>query len=135
MAGQFLDTNVILRHLLGDHPDHSPQATAYFRRIEGGEIKVHTSDTVVFETVFTLERHYRQPKAKIREALLPLIELPGIVLPGKTRFARVFELYVDQNLPFADAYHAAVMEHLKLEEIVSFDREFDRIPGIRRVEP
>lgn len=135
MATQFLDTNILLRHLLGDHPEQSPRATAYFRRIEGGELKVRTSDMVIFETVFTLERHYRQPKAKIREALLPLIELPGIVLPGKTRFARVFELYVDLNLPFADAYHAALMEHLKLVEIVSFDREFNRVPGIRRVEP
>src|SRR5450756_869514 len=110
MAVQFLDTNILLRHLLGDHPAQSPRATAYFRRIEDGELKARISDTVVFETVFTLQRHYRQPKAKIREALAPLIELPGIVLPGKTRFRRVFELYVDFNLPFADAYHAALME-------------------------
>jgi predicted nucleic acid-binding protein len=135
MAVQFLDTNILLRHLLGDHPEQSPRATAYFHRIEGGELKARVSDTVIFETVFTLQHHYRQPKAKIREALLPLIELPGIVLPGKTRLARVFELYVDQNLPFADAYHAVLMEQLKLVEIVSFDREFDRIKGIRRVEP
>ena len=135
MAVQFLDTNILLRHLLGDHPEQSPRATAYFRRIEDGELKARISDTVVFETVFTLERHYRQPKAKIREALVALIELTGIVLPGKAQLRRAFELYIELNLPFADAHHAALMEHLQLEEIVSFDREFDRIPGIRRVEP
>ena len=47
----------------------------------------------------------------------------------------MFDLYVDQNLPFADAYHAVLMERLKLVEIVSFDADFDRVPGIRRVEP
>jgi predicted nucleic acid-binding protein len=135
MALQFLDTNILLRHLLGDHPEQSPRSTAYFRRIEGGEVKARVSETVVFETVFTLERHYRQPKAKIREALLAIIELPGIVLPGKSQLRRAFELYADFNLPFADAHHAALMEHLNLEEIVSFDREFDRLPGIRRIEP
>ncbi len=131
----FLDTNVILRHLLGDHPDHSPRATAYLGRIERGELSVRTADTVVFELVFTLERSYRQPKARIREAVLALLGLPGIVLPGKRRLRRAFDLYVDLNLPFADAYHAALMEGLKLDEIVTFDQHFNRIPGITRVEP
>ncbi|MGH3090636.1 MAG: PIN domain-containing protein [Rubrobacteraceae bacterium] len=64
-----------------------------------------------------------------------MLELPGVVLPGKHRFRKVFAYYVDYNLPFADAYHAALMDHLKLDEIVSFDKDFDRIPGIKRMEP
>lgn len=135
MAMPFLDTNILLRHLLADHPQQSPKATALLTRIERGELRVRTADTVIFEAVFTLERHYRRPKAEIREALLPLIELPGIVLPGKRRFRRVFDRYVGLNLPFADAYHAVLMEHLKLSEIVTFDQNFDAIPGIKRVEP
>jgi len=131
----FLDTNVLLRHLRQDHADFSPRATAYLAKIEGGELKVRTADTVIFEAVFTLQHSYRQPKAAIRDALLPLIELPGIVLPGKRRFRKVFAYYVDYNISFADAYHAVLMEGLELEEMVSFDREFDRLPTIRRVEP
>lgn len=131
----FLDTNIFLRHLRGDHPEHSPRATAFLARIERGELKAHTADTVVFETVFTLERVYKQPRKAIRDAFLPLLELPGIVLPGKRRFRKVFDLYVDHNLPFADAYHVVLMERLKTSEIVSFDRDFDRIPGVRRIEP
>jgi len=135
MAIPFLDTNIILRHLLGDHPDHSPRATAYLRQVEEGKVRVHTSEMVIFEAVFTLERHYRQPRAKIREALLPLLDLPGIVLPGKRRFHKVFDLYVDLKLPFADAYHAVLMEHLKTDRIVTFDRDFDKVPGVTRLEP
>ena len=131
----FLDANILLRHLTGDHPDHSPRATAYLGRIERGELQVRTSETVIFETVFTLQRHYKQPRAAIRDALLPLIDLPGIVLRGKRRLRRAFALYVDLALPFADAYHVALMESLRLDEIVSFDRDFDRVPGIVRVEP
>jgi len=135
MAQTFLDTNIILRHVLGDHSDQSPRATAYLERIENGEIQVHTSDTVVFECVFTLERYYKQPKVKIRDALLPLIELPGIILPGKRRYRKVFDIYIDENLSFADAYHAVLAEHLKLDAIISFDRGLDRIPDIERQEP
>ena len=131
----FLDTNVLLRHLRADHAEHSPRATAYLERIEREELKVRTADTVIFETVFTLERSYRQPKAAIRDALLPLIALPGIVLPRKRRFQTAFTFYVDLNISFADAYHAALMLEQKLTEVVTFDHHFDRIPGITRVEP
>ena len=135
MALPFLDTNVLLRHLLQDHPQQSPRAMAYLARIEHGEIKVRTADTVVFETVFTLQRQYGVSKEDIRDNLLPLLELPGIVLPGKRRLRKVFDLYVDLNLPFADAYHVALMQRLGLRHIVSFDKEFSRVPGMTRVEP
>lgn len=90
---------------------------------------------MIFETVYTFQRSYRQPKSNIRAAFLPLVELPGILLPGKRRFRKVFAYYVDDNISFADAYHAVLMEGLKLSQIVSFDREFDRISSIERVEP
>ncbi len=135
MPPPFLDTNIFLRHLLQDHPQQSPRATTYLARIERGEIKVRTADTVVFETVFTLQRQYGHSKAAIRDNLLPLLELPGIILPGKRRLRRVFDLYVDLNLPFADAYHVALMQQFGLEHIVSFDKELDRVPDVRRLEP
>jgi len=131
----FLETNIFLRHLRQDHADFSPRATALFRRIEQGSLKVHTADTVVFETVFTLERVYKQSKAAIRDNFLPLIELPGIVLPGKRRFRKVFTYYIDKNISFADAYHAVLIETLRLQQIISFDRDFNRIPTLQRGEP
>ncbi|MDP8924552.1 MAG: PIN domain-containing protein [Chloroflexota bacterium] len=134
MALPFLDTNILLRHLLGDHPEHSPRATALLRRIERGE-EARLSDMVVFETVFTLERSYRVPKDQIRQQMLALLSLPGLTLPGKRRYAHVFDLYVDPNLPFGDAYIAAEMERAGATQIYSFDREMGRLPGISRTEP
>jgi predicted nucleic acid-binding protein len=133
MALLFLDTNIFLRHFLQDDSNQSPKASAFLKRIEEGLVKVRTSDTVIFETVFTLQKGYRRQKTIIRDGLLPLIELPGMVLPGKRRYRKVFSLYVEKNLPFADAYHAVLMEQLNLTEIVTFDTDFDHIKGITRI--
>jgi predicted nucleic acid-binding protein len=103
--------------------------------VRKGEIQLRISDIVVFEVVFTLERRYRHEKARIQQAVLPLIELPGIMLSGKARYPTVFEIYVGRNISFADAYHAVVMQESDVEEVVSFDRDFDRVDGIRRIEP
>ena len=131
----FLETNIFLRHLREDHADFSPRATALLARIEQGSLKVRTADTVIFETVFTLERFYKQSREAIRDAFLPLIELPGIVLPGKRRFRKVFAYYIDKNISFADAYHAVSMESLRLRQIISFDRDFNRVATVERMEP
>lgn len=130
-----LDSNVLLRHLLNDHPEHSPQAKAYIGRIERGEQRVRAVETVVFETVFILERAFRRPRGLIRDGVLGVIDLPGVLLPGKRRLRRAFHLYVEHNIPFADAFHAAVAEEGNPVTVVSFDRHFDRIPGLDRIEP
>jgi predicted nucleic acid-binding protein len=130
-----IDTNIFLRHLLADHPIQSPLATAYLARVEQAELKVRTTEVVIFETVYTLQKLYKHPKAAIRDALVPLLELPGIILPTKKRLLDTFDFYVTFNLPFPDAYHVIVMKQLKLTEIVSYDREFDRIAGITRIKP
>lgn len=132
----FLDTNIFVRHLAADEPDHSPRASAYFARIQRGDVTVRTVNTVVFETVYVAERFYRLQRQHISDVLVPLIDLPGIVLPDKGEVLATFDLYVNYPaLSFADCYHVIVMKHLQLTEIVSFDRGFDRIPEITRIEP
>lgn len=96
---------------------------------------VRTADTVVFETVVTLQTHYRHRRSEIRDALLPLIELPGVILPRKRRWRQALDLYVSTKLSLADAFHAALMTDLGLDTIITFDRDFDMVPGIVRVEP
>jgi uncharacterized protein len=135
MPEPFLDTNVLIRHLTRDHSEHSPRSTAYLARVLRGELSVWLSDLVVFEVIFTLERTYKQSKPAIRAAVLDILELPGVVLPGKQHYHQVLDLYVDRNISFPDAYHAELMRRENLDTVVSFDKDFDRIPGITRIEP
>jgi predicted nucleic acid-binding protein len=132
----FLDTNVLLRHIAADEPTHRVLATALIRRVERGELTVRTADTVVFETVFSLQTFYQIQRPVIRDAVLPIIELPGIKLPGKASYRYAFDLYVNrQGLSFGDCFHLALMRRLKLTEMITFDRKLGRVPGITRVEP
>jgi predicted nucleic acid-binding protein len=131
-----LDTNILLRHILGDSAEQSPRATAVISRIARGEETVRLADTVVFEAVFTLERFYRVPRSAIRDALQPILHLPGVILPGKTAYSRVFDLYVGSaGLSFADCFQIVLAQRLNLRSIISFNRAIDRVPGVTREEP
>jgi predicted nucleic acid-binding protein len=101
---------------------------------EDQQLTVRTSGTVIFEVVFTLQRAYKVPRERIAEAILPLIELSGISLPGKRAYRKMFALYRQSPLGFADCYHFVLMERLTTREILSFDLDFDRVPGVTRRE-
>jgi predicted nucleic acid-binding protein len=131
----YLDTNVIIRHLTRDNPAQSPRAAEIFARIERGELRVLLVETVIFETVFTLWRSYRQTKAGVRDAILALLDLPGMVMAQKERVRRALDFFVDLNISFGDAYLVAIMEQEQASQIISFDRDFDRVPGIERFQP
>ena len=137
MAGlPFLDTNLFLRHLTQDNAELSPRATALWRRIGTREAGIELADTVVFETVFTLQRFYKLSRTNIRDGVLPLLTLRGARLPNKGRYRRAFELYVTMPaLSFADCYHVAFMESRSLTDLISFDRDLSRVPTITRFEP
>jgi predicted nucleic acid-binding protein len=137
MQYAFLDTNVILRYLLRDDEIKAQRCLELLEKAEKREINLRTTDLVIAELVWILESPttYDLPRDRIRDLLLPVILLPGLKLPGKKQYRRIFELYVDQNIDFIDAYNATHMEKRRLSQIYSYDSDFDRIAGISRAEP
>ena len=135
-SAAFLDTNVLLRYILNDDPTQSPAATRLFQGIEAGSTTVQLSDTIIFETAYTLESFYRVPRIEIADSLLAFLELPGVLLSGKTHYGEVCSLWIaNRGLSFADCFHAVCAKRFTNGVIFSFDKGFDRIPGIERREP
>jgi predicted nucleic acid-binding protein len=56
------------------------------------------------------------------------------ITSGVTDGARVF-MQAGPNLTARDAVHAAVVKVYGLDSICSFDRDFDQISGLKRIEP
>lgn len=136
MKPRFLDTNVLLRYFTRDDEEKDRAALALLTRVEQGQERVETLPTVIFETVFTLQRFYQVPRPRIRALLLPIVRLRGLHLPGKTLLQDALDLYVAQpKLSFADAYHAVYLRKGKEAEIYSWDTDFDDLEGITRLEP
>jgi predicted nucleic acid-binding protein len=68
-----IDTNVILRYLMGDDPPRAARAAALMERLEYGEEAVELPDEVLTETVWTLESFYGVPHGETAEKLTALL--------------------------------------------------------------
>lgn len=136
---RFLDANVIIRYLTKDDEAKAEACYALFQRVDAGEEEVFTCEAIVTEVVYVLasaRSPYHLPHDEIRARLLPLLTLRGLHLPQKRVYVHALDIYASSLfLDFEDAVAAAHMERIGIKEILSYDRDFDRLPGISRVEP
>jgi predicted nucleic acid-binding protein len=136
---RLLDTNIVVRLLGRDDEIKARACSNLFRRVEEGSEEVLLTECVLMEVVqvlTSLHLAYRLNHEDIRARLLPILTLNGLRLPDKQLYLRALDIYAAyQFLDFADALCAARMEYLGISEILSYDHNFDRVPGLKRVEP
>ena len=92
---------------------------------------------MLFEVIFTLERFYRIPRTEVRNLLTPILSLRGLRMPGKQLVQETLDQSVDARpgISFTDIYNAVYARSRGIEEIYSWDTDFDDLPEITRVEP
>lgn len=133
---QFIDANVFVRYLTGDDPIKAKQCLILFQRVKQNEVTITSSEAVIAEVVYVLSsKIYGLPRTDIVARLRPLLILPSLKLPYRSVFLRALELYARHLVDFEDCLTAAHMERQKITDIYSYDKDFDAITGIKRIEP
>ena len=132
-----IDTDVVVRLLTGDDLEKQARARDLFKRIEAGELTVFAPVTMVADCIYVLSSPslYKLPRTEVVGLLLPILRLRGSRLQDRRTVLRALELYAETSLDFGDAYIAASMERLGSRSVYSYDRDFDRVKGIQRLEP
>jgi predicted nucleic acid-binding protein len=129
-----VDANILLRHLTGDHPQHSPLAKKLFSEARVGHIRLHIPFIAITETIFTLQSFYGIERADIGRELLKLLTAPGVTLTCPGWVMEAIESFQTRNVSFGDACLAAEARTANIP-IVSFDRGLEKFAGVRRYEP
>jgi predicted nucleic acid-binding protein len=130
-----VDTSVLLRLLLPGDPRQIIAVEAYIRAAERSGPTLIVPPTTVSEVTYVLRGpRLALGRAKTAEAVRFLRALPLRFLDGDV---------IDHAVTLYDAVHddwddciAAAYSLLRADgAILAYDRDFDRIPGIKRFEP
>jgi predicted nucleic acid-binding protein len=134
---KFLDANVILRYLTRDDLQKAENCYELFQKVKRGEIILTTCEAVIAEVIYVLSSNilYNLPRSEIYSLLLPIINLNGLKLNQKRLYVRALDIYASRNIDFEDALIFAHMEKQQIKEIYSYDRDFDKLTELRRLEP
>lgn len=139
---RFVDTNIFLAYLVQpiseEDEGKSDACRALFDRVIAGEEEITTSETVIAEIAYILgsPRQFRLPPQDIVSRLKPIVALPGLKITNKRTYLRALDIFAAHpRLGFEDAVSAAIVERMNPSELYSYDRDFDRVEEVTRIEP
>lgn len=128
-----VDANVVIRMFRGDHPQHSPRATALFKRAESGEFTLEITDVTAAEVVWVLTSYYQVSRQDAATALLRLLGNSGVT-SNASWLMSALESFRDTKVDAADCFLAAFASK-QHKPLVSFDRDFRKFSGLKWLTP
>jgi predicted nucleic-acid-binding protein len=137
MSAPFVDADVIVRLLTGDDLTKQRKAVELFERVERGELVLRTPVTTIADVVYVLSssRLYKVERSAVAEMLQTLIRLPGFEVDSQAEVMAALDLFAQTRLDFGDALIAAGMLLAQEKTLYSYDRDFDKLDAVTRVEP
>jgi len=120
-----LDTNIIIRFLVGDHEEHLEKSTEYFEQIEQGSMEVEILSDVLMEAFFVLTKFYKLPKAEVISDLKTILSFEGVVNKDKVLLFEALSIIENKNVDFVDALICAKCKFQNYEKL-SFDKDLNR---------
>jgi len=134
---QFVDTNIFIRFLTKDDPKKAEACRNLLKKAEDRKIELQTTESIIAEIVYVLEskRLYNLTRDEIYERLLPILTIDSLRIPYKNSIIKALEIYTKNKINFEDALLIANAIRVGTKEIYTYDKEFDNVKGIKRMEP
>jgi predicted nucleic-acid-binding protein len=107
-----IDSNVLIRLVVGDDAAQAMRARTVLSAAVGSTRRIFVSLTVILETVWAIRQTYKRPKSAVLEFLRALIDNAAIQMSDRDLIVRSFDLYSRQQVDFADCVIAlAASDH------------------------
>lgn len=130
----YVDTNVILRYLLGEPAEQAAAARDLFRRAGRGEVVLQLHPAVFAEVVYVMcsPRALGGSRGEVATVLRELLALPGVQVPDVGRVLTALRRFETTRL---DWVNALLLAYSPDAAVYTFDEAMQRAGARRPGEP
>ncbi len=126
-----LDTNVLLRYLLGDDPVQSPKAAHFLERVLSQQNPGFVSLVTLSEVVWVLGSVYRFTHLEIVSAIQGVLQTETFLVQNQPEVYTAMIALQSGQADFADALIAALGDWANCSTTITFDKKAARLPGFQ----
>ena len=130
-----IDANIVLRFLTNDTPEQAKRCAELMEKIKAGEEKVFLPDIYIADIVWTLEKFYKMSRENIRKVIIAIVTMSGLATANSDTVLAALDTYAASKIDWLDSFAAAQMIDMGIDTIYTFDKHFDKIDGIIKIEP
>ena len=120
-----LDTNIILRFLREDHPEHFRRAKKLFRQAEKGVLNCYIDSVILAEAVWTLSSYYKTNRTDIATKFEMLLVQSWMVSEQKQVLLSAIHAYQATTMDYIDCWLLALSEEKNIF-LVTFDAKLKK---------
>jgi len=132
---KFVDTNIFIRYLTNDFPRKADACEKLFRNAIIRKEVLFTTELVIAEIIWVLESYYELPKEDVQDKVGKILNTPNLTCPHKDLIIEALALYSEKNIDYIDAYNALILKEKGIGKAFSYDKHYDRIDWLARLEP
>jgi predicted nucleic acid-binding protein len=133
----FIDTNIFLELEFQD--SRWEDCRDFMKKVETGDLTAATSDFVLYSAILEIESKSgkKESEAKIATFLGAISSFSGlsILRPSYKEMINAAEKMSERRLDFDDSYVVSSMIAAKIDRLVSFDKHYNKVDEIARIEP
>ena len=131
---KFIDANIFLEIMLEDK--NADRCFAFFDNMNNEDTEIATSDYIIYTGLLQIESKIRSLKL-MEEFIYYINNLKNlrIIRPSIKVIYNSLSISDKYKLDFDDALIISIMIENNIKELVSFDKDFDRVSIINRIEP
>lgn len=126
-----VDTNVLVRHLVQDHPAQAAAAAALFKQAAAQGEMLFVELTVALELEWVLRSRYRFGKEAVLNVFSALLESRELQFQSEAVLEQALDLYQAHTADFADCMHLGACLSDGHEPMLTFDRKAQALPGVQ----
>ncbi len=130
----FVDANIFLEIQLSD--ERSQECKGFLGRVVSDDLSAATSDYIVYSCLLQIFNRLNSSE-RMEKFILSLSEIKNLTIlnPDLKTILDSLEFMKRYDLDFDDALVVGSMVSNKIKTLVSFDKHFDKVKEIKRVEP
>lgn len=119
-----IDTNIILRFIVGDNEKQKIEARKIFQDAEKGKITLLLKTVVVAEVCYVLESFYKKDKDEIASSMEVFLSQKWLKVEDRQALLAMWPWY-KESLHFVDSYLIACSK-LNKYKLVTFDMVLEK---------
>jgi predicted nucleic-acid-binding protein len=132
----FSDTNIFIRFFTNDDPVKAEAVSVLLQKVKNKEVELWLTEVIIVEIVQILssKKLYNLSRKEVKKRLQVILLLDGLRIENKKVYLEALELYAEYPVDYADCIIAVKVKNQGFKALCSYDRDFDKISGVNRVE-
>jgi len=126
-GSKFVDTNVLIRVW-----EAKPEFVKWLTELSDDQETVKIPSVVVAEVIWVLTSFYKKSRSEVKDFVNTIKNTDCFKVVTKHDIYKAVELYENTNIKFTDCMIAGYLD--VGDVIISEDKDFDKLPGVRRVD-